>query len=65
MFLDLNTGEAHVKSNKKMITHDHQVLLPVVMHIDGAITGTFSDLQITVLKIFLDIYSREARDKGK
>ena len=62
---DLNTGEAYLRSYEKMITKPGQVLLPVPMYIDGAVTGTFSDLPITALKISLGIHSREARDKGK
>ena len=62
---DLNTGEAYLQTYEKLITKDNQVLLPVIMYIDGAVTGTFSDLPITALKISLGIHSREARDMGK
>ena len=62
---DLNTGEAYLQSYEKLITKANQVLLPVIMYIDGAVTGTFSDLPITALKISLGIHCRQARDKEK
>jgi hypothetical protein len=40
-----------------------QVLLPIVMYIDGAVTGQFSDLPITALKIALGIHTRKHREK--
>jgi len=62
---DLNTGDAYLRTHERLITKPNQVLLPVIMCIDGAVTGTFSDLPITALKISLGIHSRVARDKGK
>jgi hypothetical protein len=46
-----------------MITHDRQVLLPCPLYIDGAVTGQFSDLPITAVKMSLGIHKRETRDK--
>ena len=60
---DLNTGDAYLKSYEKMITHDRQVLLPVPLCIDGAVTGQFTDLPVTAVKMALGIHSREARDR--
>ena len=60
---DLNTGDAYLKSYEKMITHDRQVLLPVPIYIDGAVTGQFTDLPVTAVKMALGIHSREARDR--
>ena len=60
---DLNTGDAYLKSYEKMIHHDRQVLLPVPIYIDGAVTGQFTDLPVTAVKISLGIHSREARDR--
>ena len=45
---DLNTGDAYLRTYEKMITKENQVLLPVPLYIDGAVTGQFSDL-LTVL----------------
>ena len=60
---DLNTGDAYLKSYERMITHDRQVLLAVPLYIDGAVTGQFSDLPVTALKMSLGIHKRETRDK--
>lgn len=60
---DLNTGDAYLKSYQQMITHDRQVLLPVPLYIDGAVTGQFTDLPITAVKMSLGIHCREARDR--
>ena len=59
---DLNTGDAYLKSYQQMITHDRQVLLPVPLYIDGAVTGQFTDLPITAVKMSFGIHCREARD---
>lgn len=61
---DLNTGDAYLRSYEKMITHDRQVLLPVPLYIDGAVTGQFTDLPVTAVKMSLGIHNREARDKS-
>ena len=53
----------YLKSYQKMITHNRQVLLPVPIYIDGAVTGQFSDLPITAVKLALGIHKRETRDK--
>lgn len=60
---DLNTGDAYLKSYERMITHDRQVLLAVPLYIDGAVTGQFSDLPVTALKMSLGIHNRQTRDK--
>ena len=60
---DLNTGEAHLKSHEKSIAHERQVLSPVPMCIDGAVTGQFTDLPVTAVKLALGIHTREARDR--
>ena len=60
---DLNTGESFLKSHEEWIKEKGEVLLPVVVYIDGAVTGQFSDLPITAVKLALGIHTREARDK--
>ena len=60
---DLNTGDAYLKTYEKLITRPNQVLVMVVLYMDGATTGQFSNLPVTALKISLGIHSREARDK--
>ncbi len=59
---DINTGEAFLASHKKYCTKPNQVPLGIIFYIDGAVTGQFSDLPITALKISLSIHNREARD---
>ena len=57
---DINTGEAFLSSYGKYITKPNQVPLGIIFYIDGAVTGQFSDLPITALKISLSIHNREA-----
>ena len=59
---DINTGEAFLESYKNFITKPNQVPLGIIFFIDGAVTGQFSDLPITALKISLSIHNWEARD---
>ena len=58
---DLNTGEAVLESYKKYVTKPNQSLLGIKFYIDGAVTGQFSDLPITALKMSLGIHSQECR----
>ena len=60
---DLNTGEAYLKSYEKWITKPNQVALPIVFYIDGAVTGQFSSLPVTPLKIALGIHNHQAREQ--
>ena len=60
---DLNTGEAYLKSHEKWITKPNQVALPVVFYVDGAVTGQFSSLPVTPLKIALGIHNHQAREQ--
>lgn len=61
---DLNTGEAHLKTYERLVTDpERQILLPIIMYIDGATTGQFSHLPVTALKIALGIHKRTTRDK--
>jgi hypothetical protein len=59
---DLNTGEAYLETHRRLITKPNQVLLPIPLYIDGAVTGQFSNLPITALKMSLGIHNRSARD---
>ena len=61
---DLNTGDAYMKTYKKLIKKPNQVLLPICVYIDGAVTGQFSDLPVTPVKIALGIHKRQTRDKS-
>ena len=61
---ELHTARAYHEAYQKFIKFPQkQVLLPIVMYIDGAVTGHFSSLTITALKIALGIHNRKHRDK--
>jgi len=61
---DLHTAKAYLKTYQQLITRpNEQILLPILIYIDGAATGQFSDHQITAVKISLGIFTRKARDK--
>lgn len=60
---DLNTGKAYIHTYNKLITKPNQVLLPIIIYIDGTATGQFADLPVTAVKITLGIFTREAREK--
>jgi hypothetical protein len=60
---DVNTGEAYLETYKKLITKERQILVPVLLYIDGAVTGQFDKLQVTALKMSIGLLNRKARDK--
>jgi hypothetical protein len=60
---DLNTGEAYMATYKKLITKPNQILVPIPLYIDGAVTGQFDKLQVTALKMSIGILNRRARDR--
>ena len=59
---DVNTGEAVIQSHRKLATEPNEAGLGISMYIDGAVTGLFSDLPVTALKIALGIHRRSYRD---
>jgi len=62
---DLNTGLSYTETYRRLITKpDKQILLPTPMYIDGAVTGQFANLPITILKMTIGILNRKARDKA-
>jgi hypothetical protein len=60
---DINTGEAYQKTYDKLITKPNQILVPVPLYIDGAVTGQFDKLQVTALKMSIGVLNRRARDR--
>ena len=55
---DINTGLAYTETYKKLITKPgKQILLPVILYIDGAATGLFVDLNITAVKFTFGIFN--------
>ena len=61
---DINTGLSYTETYKRLIKDpSRQVLLPVCMYLDGAVTGQFSNLPITAFRIALGIYTMWARNQ--
>lgn len=61
---DINTGTSYRDTYKKLITKPRkQILCPIIMYIDGAVTGQYDKLEVTALKMTLGIFNRKARDK--
>jgi hypothetical protein len=63
MYGDINTGRAHVEAVRKYKKEPNQVVLPIIMYIDGATTGQMKDMPITALKMTLGIFNRAYRDQ--
>jgi hypothetical protein len=63
---DLNTGKSYYQTWHDLITDPaNQILLPIIMYMDGAQTAQWSNLELTPVKIALGIFSRLARKKGQ
>ena len=61
---DINTGLAYRETHKKLIKKPgKQVLLPIIMYIDAAVTGQYDHLPIEALKFTLGIFNATTRDK--
>jgi hypothetical protein len=61
---DINTGLAYRETYKQLITRPgRQMLVPLVLYIDGAVTGQFDKLQVEALKMTLGILNNKARMK--
>ena len=61
---NINTGKGFKDTYDALIEKERQNLLGVPFYIDGAVTGVFSDLPVTAVKISLTIFTREARKKS-
>ncbi len=62
---DINTGRAYRETYRQLIKDpSKQVLLPVIMYMDSAVTSQFSNLPIEALKFTLGIFNQKARDEG-
>ena len=61
---DINTGEAYTKTYARLIKDPtKEMLVPIPMYIDGAVTGQFDKLEITTLQMTLGILNKRARDR--
>ena len=62
---DINTGKSYRMTYKQYIENgDFDVLLPVIIYIDGTATGHFANLPITPVKIALGIHNGKARERA-
>jgi len=61
---DINTGLAYRETYNKLIQDPtKQVLLPIIMYMDGAVTGQYDHLPIEALKFTLGIFNANCREK--
>jgi len=61
---DINTGLAYRETYKKLVIDPgKQVLLPIIMYMDAAVTGQYDCLPIEALKFTLGIFNAATRDK--
>ena len=61
---DINTGKSYTETYKEIITKPgKQMLVPIILYIDGAITGQFDKLPVEALKMTLGILKNKARQK--
>lgn len=61
---DVNTGKAYRETYKQLIKDpSKEVLMPVILYIDSAVTGQFDSLPMEAMKFTLGIFNRKSRDK--
>ena len=61
---DINTGLAYTETYRRLITDpSKQLLMMTPLYIDGCVTGAFSNLSITQLKMTCGFLNQEARDR--
>ena len=60
---DVNTGTSYRITWLRLITKPgKQILVPIIMYIDGMVSGQFDKCQVEQLKFTLGIFNRKARD---
>ena len=61
---DVNTGLCYRETYRQVIKNpEKEVLLPIIMYMDAAVTGQFENLPITALKFSLGIFTTNTRNK--
>lgn len=60
---DIITGSAFADTYKALVKRPREQLMGVIFYIDGAATGQFAHLPVTILKMSLTCFTREARKK--
>lgn len=62
---DINTGSSYRLTYKRLITKPgKQVLVPIIMYIDGTVTDAYSKLELQALILSLGIFKSKTRDKN-
>lgn len=59
---DLHTGMAYREAHKLYKKKPNQIVLPIVLYLDGANTGAMKNMPITALKMTLGIFTRKYRE---
>jgi hypothetical protein len=63
-YADVNTGEGYIKTHGKLITRPkEQMLVPILLYIDGAACSSFANISVEALKMSLGVITSQARDK--
>jgi hypothetical protein len=52
-----------LETYKKLITKPNQILVPIPLYIDGAVTGQYDKMQVTALKMTIGLLNCRARDR--
>ena len=61
---DINTGTSYTMTYDMLIGGaTNKMLVPIILYIDGAVTGQFDKLPIEALKMTLGIFNRKTRDE--
>ena len=60
---DAITGDSYTGTHSILIKEPNHQLLGVIFYIDGAVTGQFSGLPVTALRMLLTCFSRVARQR--
>ena len=59
---DINTGLSYNQTYHKLIKDpERQMLVPIILYIDGAVTGQFDKLEVEALQFAVGILNREVR----
>lgn len=64
LIADLQTGNAYRAAYKGYVTKHNHVLLPIVMYIDGAVTGQFQVLRVVMMMTLPPNQPRRRRKKA-
>lgn len=64
---DINTGLAYTKTYQELIVDTGKqgkaILCPIILYIDGAVTGQFDKLSVEALKMTVGLFKQKAREE--